>query len=69
MVEARGELRLDEEPLAEALVRRELRRQQFDCHLAPQVDVLAERYQRSSAADGETLGPEPDMFRLCRMVR
>src|SRR5947199_8956917 len=34
MVEARGELRLDEEPVAEALVRRELQRQHLVGQLA-----------------------------------
>jgi len=32
--------------------------------------IGSERAQssRSSAAGGETLGPKPDMFRLCRMA-
>ena len=58
VVEARCELRLDEEPLAEALVRRELGREHLDGHLALQVDVLAQVDGAHRAASEQTLDPE-----------
>lgn len=57
VVEARRELRFDEEPLAEALVRRELGCEHLDGHLAPQVDVLAEIDGPHRAAPKQTLDP------------
>jgi hypothetical protein len=67
MVEARGELRLDEEPLAEALVRRELRRPHVDGNLAPEVGVL--RGEPASAVALDWRGgraPEVERYVLIR---
>ena len=58
VVEARRELRLDEKPLAEALVLRELGREDLDGDLAPEVHVLAQIDSPHRTPPHQALDPE-----------
>ena len=58
VLEARGELRLEEKPAAEAIVVRELGREHLQCHLAAQMDVLREVDRAHRAATDEPFDAE-----------